>query len=71
MGTPSLQRVCVCVCVCVCVQYPTEHFCICSISTCIIQCAQVRVWSCLVTDSLVYLLKLLYVDSCVVGSCMA
>ena len=40
-------------------------------------CAKIRVWSCLVTDNsdivttLVYLLKLLYVNSCVVGGCMA
>ena len=50
--------VCVCVCVrvcvrvCVCVQYPAVRFCVCSISTCIIYvCAQIRVWSCLVTDN--------------------
>ena len=38
----------------VCVQYPTVHFvCVCSIFTCIIHemCAQIRVWSCLVTDN--------------------
>ena len=55
-------RVCVCVracvracaraCVRVCVQYPAVRFCVCSISTCIIYvCAQIRVWSCLVTDN--------------------
>ena len=48
------MRACVraCVRVCVRVQYPAVSFCVCSISTCIIYvCAQIRVWSCLVTDN--------------------
>ena len=56
-----------------CVQYPAVHFCICSISTSIIHACMLksefgRVW---LRTTLVYLLKLLYVNSCVVGSRMA
>ena len=61
-----------CVCVCVCVQYTAVHFCICSISTCIIHVVLKsefgHVW---LLATLVYLLEFLYVNSCVVGGRIA
>ena len=73
---------CVCVCVCVCVracvrafararaQYPAVHFCICSLSACVLESDLSLVMLGLLT-TLVYLLKLLYIDSCVVGGRVA
>ena len=64
--------VCVSVCVCVCLCDVPPHIFVFSVYILVsYMYAKIRVWSCIVTDNLVYLLKLLYANSCVVGGRMA
>ena len=59
---------CVCVCVCVCVCYIQLYIFVFAVYLLVsYMCAQMRVWSCLDNDNFGLLLKLMYVNSCVVG----